>query len=51
MSLHRIFNYENKICERTSELVEKFLKVYEKARVWQDANLDEAIKVYTSVKR
>lgn len=40
-----------KFAKEHPELVEKFLKVYEKARVWQDANLDEAIKVYTSVKK
>ncbi len=40
-----------KFAKEHPELVEKFLKVYEKACVWQDANLDEAIKVYTSVKK
>ena len=40
-----------KFAKEHPELVEKFLKVYEKARVWQEANLDEAIKVYTSVKK
>lgn len=32
-----------KFAKEHPELVEKFLKVYEKARVWQDENLDEAI--------
>ena len=39
-----------KFAKEHPELAEKFLKVYEKARVWQDANLDEAIKVYTCKK-
>lgn len=40
-----------KFAKEHPELVEKFLKVYEKARVWQDENLDEAIKIYTSAKK
>ncbi|QIW18340.1 aliphatic sulfonate ABC transporter substrate-binding protein [Bacillus thuringiensis] len=40
-----------KFAKEHPELVEKFLKVYEKARVWQESNLDEAIKIYTSAKK
>lgn len=35
-----------KLAEEHPELITTFLKVYEQARVWENAHLDEAIKTY-----
>lgn len=40
-----------KFAEENPELVVRFLKVYEKARVWQENNLEEAINIYASAKK
>lgn len=40
-----------KFAEEHPELVVRFLKVYEKARVWQENNLEEAINIYASAKK
>lgn len=40
-----------KFADAHPELVVEFLKVYEKARIWQEENLDEAINIYAEAKK
>ncbi len=40
-----------KFANEHPELVVEFLKVYEKARIWQEENLDEAINIYAEAKK
>jgi sulfonate transport system substrate-binding protein len=40
-----------KFAEAHPELVVQFLKVYEKTRIWQEEHLDEAIEIYSTVKK